>query len=351
MKFRTFPKTDLSVSEVGFGLWTISTGWWGDYTEEEAITLLHQARDAGINFFDTADAYKNGYGEEILQKAFGKNPTDVIYATKFGYDIYGEEANNRRGQRELPQRYDEEFLRFACEQSLQRLGVDAIPIWQVHNAHFDAIENDDLWATLEKLKDEGKIRYAALAVGPANGWLAEGIAGMRHRDIVSLQIIHNILEQHPGSDFFPDARANDVGLMVRVPHSSGMLEGHYTVDTVFADNDHRRHRPKSWLINGVQKIETLKFLTEGRNQTLGQAALKFILNEPSVVTTLPNIYNVDQLNEFAAASDLPDLTEDDLQKIAELAAINFGVDEEPMKMKGDPMSSLDAWEEKLKVVQ
>jgi len=349
MKFRTFPNTDLSVSEVGFGLWTISTGWWGDYSEDEAITLLHQARDASINFFDTADTYKNGYGEELLQKAFGKNPTDVIYATKFGYDIYSDGANERRGQNELPQRYNADFLRYACEQSLLRLGIDSIPIWQVHNAHFDAVENDDLWDTLETLKSEGKIRHAALAVGPANGWLAEGIAAMRHRDIVSLQIIHNILEQHPGSDFFPDARANDVGLMVRVPHSSGMLEGHYTENTVFADNDHRRHRPKSWLINGVKKIETWKFLTVGGNQTLGQAALKFILSESSVTTTLPNIYNVEQMNEFAAASDLPDLTEDDLRKIAELEAINFGVEEEPMKMKGDPMSSLEAWEEKLKV--
>src|SRR5690606_21942937 len=145
----------------------------------------------------------------------------------------------------------------------------------------------------------------------------------------ALQIIHNILEQHPGSDFFPDARANDVGLMVRVLHSSGMLEGHYTVDTVFPANDHRRHRPKSWLINGVKKIATLKFLTEGRDQTLGQAAIKFILSEPSVTTVLPNIYNVEQLNEFAAASDLPDLTEDDLRKISELEAINFGVEETP----------------------
>jgi len=349
MKFRTFPNTDLSVSEVGFGLWTISTGWWGDYTEEQAITLLHQARDAGINFFDTADTYKNGYGEELLQKAFGKNPSDVIYATKFGYDIYSEGANERRGQNELPQRYDAEFLRYACEQSLTRLGVDSIPIWQVHNAHFSAVQNDDLWATLEVLKDEGKIRHAGVAVGPANGWLAEGIAAMRHRDIVALQIIHNILEQHPGGDFFPDARAHNVGLMVRVPHSSGMLEGHYTADTVFPPNDHRRHRPQSWLINGVKKIETLKFLTEGRDQTLGQASIKFILNEPSVTTVLPNIYNVEQLNEFAAASDLPDLTEDDLRKIAKLEAINFGVEEEPMKMKGDPMSSLDEWESQLKV--
>jgi aryl-alcohol dehydrogenase-like predicted oxidoreductase len=167
---------------------------------------------------------------------------------------------------------------------------------------------------------------------------------MRHRDIASLQVIHNMLEQHPGSDFFPDARTNNVGLLVRVPHSSGMLEGKYTVDTVFAANDHRRHRPKSWLINGIKKLETLTFLTEGRKQTLGQAAIKYILSEQSVTSVLPNIYDDEQLREFAAAPDLPDLTAEDLERISELEKINFGVPEEEPRFKGEPMSALEEWE-------
>ena len=278
MKFRTFPNTNLSVSEVGFGVWTVATGWWGEHTDEEAVAMLRAARDLGINFFDTADTYGNGRGENLLLQAFGPNPTDVVYATKFGYDIY-EKSDTRRGQQELPHNFSPDFIRFACEQSLKRLGIDAIPLWQVHNAHMDSVFNDELWATLDELKQEGKVLHAGVAVGPANGWLAEGIGAMRHRDIASLQIIHNMLEQHPGSDFFPDAREHNVGLLVRVPHSSGMLEGKYTPDTVFPKNDHRRHRPRSWLINGIKKLETLTFLTEGRNQTLGQAAIKFILSE------------------------------------------------------------------------
>jgi aryl-alcohol dehydrogenase-like predicted oxidoreductase len=347
MKYRTFPKTHLSVSEVGFGLWTVSTGWWGEKTDDEAISLLRTARDCGINFFDTADTYGNGRGEELLRKAFGDRPADLIYATKFGYDIYAQSPDARRGQRELPHRFDAEFVRFACEQSLRRLGVDAIALWQVHNAHMDAVQNEELWQTLETLKDEGKILYAGVAVGPANGWLTEGIAAMRHRDIASLQVIQNILEQHPGSDFFPDARAYDVGLLVRVPHSSGMLEGHYTADTVFPPGDHRRHRPRTWLLNGLKKIEALEFLTAGRNQTLGQAALKFILAERCVTSVLPNIYDTEQLREFAAAPDLPDLTEEDLQRIAALEIINFGVEEEAPTFKGEPLSALEAWEESL----
>jgi aryl-alcohol dehydrogenase-like predicted oxidoreductase len=111
-----------------------------------------------------------------------------------------------------------------------------------------------------------------------------------------------------------------------------MLEGKYTEDTVFAANDHRRHRPRSWLVNGLKKVRTLDFLTT--HMTLGQAALKWLLAEPRVVTTLPNVYDDDQLAEFAAASDQPDLSAAQLARVAELAATNFGVDEEPMVYKG-----------------
>ena len=344
MQFRTFPKTDLSVSEVGFGVWTVATNWWGEKTDAEAVALLREARELGINFFDTADTYGDGRGEALLKQAFGENPTGLVYATKFGYDIYSQPPEARRGQSELPHRLDPEFIRFACEQSLKRLGVEAIQLWELHNARFAAVANDELFETLEVLKAEGKVLHYGVALGPANGWLHEGLAAMRGRDIASLQIINNILEQY-GSGFYEDARAHDVGLLVRVPHSSGMLEGHYTAETVFPAGDHRRHRPKSWLINGLQKIETLKFLTEGRDQTLGQAAIKWLLSEPSVTTVLPNIYNSEQLVEFAAAPGKADLTQDDLQRIIELEKTNFGVAEEAMVFKGEPREVLEAWEQ------
>lgn len=347
MKFRTFPNTDLSVSEVGFGVWTVATNWWGEKTDEEAIAMLRRARELGITLFDTADTYGNGRGETLLRDAFGVNPEGVVYATKFGYDIYNEPPEARRGQNELPQNFDPQFIRYACEQSLQRLGVDAIPLWQIHNARMDAVQNDDLWATLEALQYEGKVLHFGVALGPANGWLTEGIAALRHRRFAVLQVIYNLLEQHPGGDFFPDARDHEVGVLVRVPHSSGMLEGKYTADTVFPPGDHRRHRPKSWLTNGIKKLETLNFLTEGRDQTLGQAAIKFILAESCVTSILPNIYDYDQLEEFAAAPDKADLSVEDLARLAELEKINFGVEEPSGTFKGEPMSVLEAWEAEL----
>ena len=349
MKFRTFPNTNLTVSEVGFGVWTVATSWWGEKTDAEAIAMLRRARELGITFFDTADTYGNGRGETLLRDAFGINPENVVYATKFGYDIYNEPPEARRGQNELPQNFDPQFVRYACEQSLERLGVEAIPLWQIHNARMDSVQNDDLWATLETLQDEGKVLHYGVALGPANGWVTEGIAALRHRKFTVLQVIYNMLEQYPGNAFFPDARQEEVGLLVRVPHSSGMLEGHYSADTTFPASDHRRHRPKSWLINGLKKLETLNFLTEGRAMSLGQAAIKFILAESSVTSVLPNIYDYDQLAEFAAAPDKADLTDDDLQRIADLEKINFGVEEERSTFKGEPMSALAAWEAEMQV--
>jgi aryl-alcohol dehydrogenase-like predicted oxidoreductase len=324
MRYRTLPGTDVEVSEVGFGVWTLSTGWWGDRDDDEAVALLRDALDRGVTTFDTADSYGNGRGETLLAKAFEGRRDEVVYATKFGYDFYN--YDRPRGQRELPHDWSPKHIRFACEESLRRLGTDHIDVYQLHNPRMGAIRDDELFGALEDLKAEGKIRSYGVALGPAIGWREEGVAAMRDRDVAMLQVIHNMLEQDPGRDFVPVARETDTGLFVRVPHSSGMLEGKYTPETTFPPNDHRSHRPRSWLIEGLQKIDALRFLTEDRPYSLGQAALKWLLAEPAVVTTLPNIYGVEQLEEFAAAPDLPDLTEDDLERVDELYARNFGVE-------------------------
>jgi aryl-alcohol dehydrogenase-like predicted oxidoreductase len=337
MRYRSFPGTDVTVSEVGFGTWTLSTGWWGEKSDEEAVALLRQALDEhGITFYDAADAYGNGRSERQLAEAFRGRRDDVVYATKVGYDIYDEEAaRTRRGQSELPQRFDRDFLRYAVEESLRRLETDRIDVLQLHNVKMAHVRDPAVWEALRELKREGKIRVWGAAFGPAIGWLYESVELCeREPDIGTIQMIWNVLEQHPGAAMIEAARehAPNCCFNVRVTHASGMLEGHYTEDTVFPANDHRRHRPRSWLINGLEKIRTLDFLTA--QMTLGQAALKWLLAEPLVVVTLPNVYGMAQLAEFAAASDLPDLTSEQLERVAELAARNFGVDEEPMRYKG-----------------
>ena len=328
MKYRSYPNTDLTVSEVGLGMWTLSTGWWGEVNDEKAIALVQKALDTyGVTFFDAADTYGNGRSEEQLGKAFANRRQDVVIATKFGYDIY-DTPQESRGQRELPHRTDPEFIRYACEQSLKRLQTDYIDLYQLHNARMNHIDEDGIFETLEALKQEGKIRHYGVALGPANGWLFEGLRSIRERRVTSLQVIYNLLEQHPGLSFVKEAalEGNETGLLIRVPHSSGMLEGHYTVDTTFEKTDHRSHRPKQWLINGVQKVEQLRFL-ERDNRTMGQMALKYLLSFPQTTSTLPNIYDEAQLKEFATTSEAPDLTRDELAKIEALVATNFGIDE------------------------
>jgi aryl-alcohol dehydrogenase-like predicted oxidoreductase len=338
MKYRNFPGAPgLAVSEVGFGTWTVSTGWWGEKSDAEAVAMLRRAHDErGVTFFDAADTYGNGRSERQLAEAFRGRRHEVVYATKVGYDIYNESAvAARRGQNELPMRTDPEYIRMAVDRCLERLETDYIDVLQIHNVKMEHVRDAELWGTLRELKAEGKIRAWGAAFGPAIGWLYEAVELMeRERDVDTIQMIWNILEQHPGTPMIEAARAHAPSCVfnVRVTHASGMLEGKYTEDTVFADNDHRRHRPRSWLTNGLKKIRTLDFLTE--RMTLGQAALKWLLAEPLVVSTLPNIYDDAQLDEFAAASDLPDLTPAQMARVAELAKTNFGVEEEPGVYKG-----------------
>ncbi|MBV8968601.1 MAG: aldo/keto reductase, partial [Verrucomicrobia bacterium] len=284
--------------------------------------------------FDAADTYGNGLSEELLAKAFGGNRDQVVIATKVGYD-FRNFGNERRGQREIPQDFSPGAIEAATDAALQRLQTDRIDLLQLHNIRQEQVESDELWSTLSRLQTGGKIRYYGIALGPAIGWLGEGVSSVRRRDFTSLQHIYNILEQHPGAALQQAATEaeKDTMFLIRVPHSSGMLEGHYTADTQFPPNDHRNHRPRSWLLNGVKKVEQLRFL-ERDDRTLGQAALQWLLHDPRVASTLPNIYEEKQLREFALAPDTPRLTEDELARIAQLCAENFGLPPEEPKFKG-----------------
>ena len=335
MRFRTYKNTDLRVSEVGFGLWTISTGWWGQFTEGEAIGLMHKAFDLGVTLFDAADTYGNGLSEELIAKAFPKQRDEIVVATKVGYDFVTHGESRGRGQREIPQDFSPDAIVRATDAALKRLKTDRIDLLQLHNIRMEQIYDDALWTTVEKLKASGKIRYYGIALGPAIGWLYEGVNCIREREITSVQHIYNLLEQHPGramQDAATEA-GRDTMFLIRVTHSSGILEGKYTAETVFPPGDHRSHRPRSWLLNGVKKIERLRFL-ENSERTLGQAALQWLLADDRVASTLPNIYDEAQLIEFAKAPDAPPLTADEMEKIAALYEENFGVEREEPKFKG-----------------
>ncbi len=321
MKYVPFGTTDLTVSQLGFGVWTVGTTWWGIDDKQLGLDLLRRAYDAGVTFFDTADTYGDGFGEELVAEALGDVRDRIVIATKGGYNWY--DHRERRGQQERPQNWTSEFIRFSVEQSLMRLHTDHIDFWQAHNAKMDAVDDDALFEVLGRLKDEGKLRSYGVALGPKIGWLDEGVRAMRTRKIHGLQMIYNMLEQAPGRELSRVAQETGVALTVRVPHASGMLEGHYTAETTFDKHDHRNHRPKEWLTQGVKKVERLQFLTEDRDLTLGQAALKFIWQTPMCCVALPNIYNAEQLEEFAAASDKANLSAGDMERVHELYDAQF----------------------------
>ena len=325
MKYRRLPRTDLDLSEVGFGLWTLGTDWWGKIEEQDKVLLLEKAVDLGINFFDTADTYGEGYGEEILAKALGHKRHNIIVATKFGYDFYNK--IERIGHQERIQKFEPDFIRFACEQSLRRLKTDFIDIYQLHNPRIDTIEKDEVFAVLDDLVAEGKLRYYGSAIGPDIGWFEEGEASMRGRQVHSLQIIYSILEQEPARRFFPIAEDEQVGLISRVPHASEVLTGRYSEPPAFDPSDHRAHRKHDWMVQALKKVDQVKFLAEDTDRTLSQAAIKFCLAQGSIISVLPNITNAGDLTGYASATETPDLTDDENQQLDELWENGFYLEE------------------------
>ena len=332
MKYRALGNTDLTVSEVGFGVWSVGSTWWGVSDEEVGVDLLRKAYDLGVNFYDNADSYGDGKAERLLARALKHVRDKIVIATKFGYDIYSQpQDTDRPGHKERPQDFSPAFVRRACEESLQRLETDYIDLYQLHNPRIAAVQSDELFATLEELKRAGKVRHYGVALGPDIGWEEEGMASMRDRHVPSLQIIYSILEQDPAHNFFPVAQECGTGLLSRVPHASGLLDGTYTSATVFPADDHRSHRKREWLEASLRKVAQLDFLYgEGTGRTIGQAAIQFALAQRTIASVLPNITNERELGEFAAAPETPALTSDELSRLAELREHNFGVEGEPV---------------------
>jgi aryl-alcohol dehydrogenase-like predicted oxidoreductase len=331
MRYRELPRTGLHLSEVGFGVWTIATGWWGRHTAEEAHRLLLRARSLGITFFDAADVYGYGFGEELLGRAFAKDP-EVVIATKVGYNFYGAKEA-RESDQELPQDFSPSYLRKAVEESLRRLKRETIDILQLHNLRMEQVWDDGLWEFLESLQREGKIRAYGAALGPAIGWLYEGIEVVRRRQPHVVQHIYNMLETYPGRELMDRAGPGPTRYLIRVPHSSGMLEGKYTLQTQFGPKDHRRFRSREWLEKGLLKVEKLRFL-EREGRTLGQAAIQWLLADPRILSVLPNIYGEEQLEEFARACEAPPLTQEELSRIEQLIRTHFGLEPEAVQYKG-----------------
>ena len=326
MRYRELKGTPLTVSEVGFGVWTVGTTWWGVNDRATGVRLLRRAYDLGVTFFDTGDTYADGAAETIVAEALGDVRDKITVATKFGYDIYSQRA--RENQREREHDWSPGYMRKALEGSLRRLGTDRIDYYQMHNPRLEAIRRDDLFAELEKAKDEGLIRAYGVALGPALEMrqAEEAVAAIERG--APPQIIYNVMEQALGEAAFPASRTSGVSVLVRVPHASGLLDGTAARAGEFPEGDHRRWRTntpeklEAWQ-TALEKVERLRFLEKGR--TLGQAAIQFVLREPAVASVIPNIYDEAALEEFAAACDAPPLEDAEYEAIQALHREGFGL--------------------------
>lgn len=300
METRRLGWTDLEVSAIGLGCWGIS-GEWGEVDQTQALGTLQRAYELGVTFFDTADTYGRGRSEELVRAALSSHRREIVIASKGGMNFYA-------GDKHLD--FRPEYVAFAVEQSLARLGTDYIDLYQLHNPEPKHL-SDELFALLERLRAQGKIRYYGVSLNSR----MEGIESLRDRRPASLQAIYNLLDRRAAHTVFPWARERSVGVIARVPLSSGRLTGKFKSTHAFAPGDHRAKRPPEWLTEGVEETKRLAFLVrDGR--TLAQAALQFVLAHPAVSVTIPGAKSPRQVEENVSAASAPPLTREELSRAA-----------------------------------
>ena len=210
MERRRFGKTDLYVSPMGLGCWGIS-GDWGPVDRAQAVRTLQRAFELGVTFFDTADRYGHGQSEQLVRAALAPQRHEIVIATKGGMNFY--EGGHRPDFRP-------DYIEFALEQSLKRLGTDYVDLYQLHNPE-PAHLCEELFARLEGLRDQGKIRYFGVSLNSR----MQGLEELGAYGPVSLQVIYNLLDQRAAQQVFPWALAHGAAATARVPLGSGRLSG------------------------------------------------------------------------------------------------------------------------------
>src|SRR3954470_13011094 len=241
MERRKFGNTGVEVSAISLGCWIFGVDWWGHYTDEAGLRLMKFAQDQGITFFDNGDAYGNGRAETMLGKFLKTTNRDKVeIGGKFGYDFYNDPGEDG-SHKERKQDFSPNFMRFCLHQALKRLGVDRIDLYMAHNIKLPQFR-DDLFAELEKVKDEGKIKLWGVSLGPAIGWREEGFAAMQKHGAKAVQTVFNLFEQHPGREFCELAVAKGAGILARVHDNSSILKDVVKLDNDDEKKDHRKFR-------------------------------------------------------------------------------------------------------------
>jgi len=310
MHYRTLGRTGLRVSDIGFGAMTIGGEIFGATDDQESLRALHRAIDLGMNFIDTADAYGRGHSEELIAEVLKTRRKEVVLATKGGNQF-----TVRQGLRN----FDPDYITSALEASLKRLQIETIDLYQLHNPSQEVMRRGEIFARLDRFKQDGKIRFYGVSLEKTE----DGLVAIETGKPDTLQVVYNILHQDPEEQLFSFAQRDNVGIIARVPLERGVLSGRFKSTAEFAQKDWRRGVfPEEGLAQTHAAVERLGFLVKGEVPNLAQAALRFVLSNPIVSTVIPGIRTVQQAETNIAVSGKM-LPAEDIAKLWELYRSEF----------------------------
>ena len=304
MKYRQLGRTPWKVSDISFGAWAIG-GAWGSVDDTESMAALRQALDCGVNFIDTADVYGMGRSERLIAQLKRERKEEFVVATKAG----------RRLSPHTAAGYNEKNLTAFIEDSLRNLSTDCLDLVQLHCPPTDVYYRPEVFGILDRLMEAGKIRHYGVSVERVE----EGLKAIEYPNVQTVQIIFNCFRQRPAELFFAQAQKKQVGILARVPLSSGMLTGKLTRDSQFAADDHRQFNRSGEAFDvgetfsGVDYQTSLAAVEEIRplvpaGMSVAQFALRWILMFDAVTCAIPGGKRPSQVADNCAASDLPPLS-------------------------------------------
>lgn len=308
MKYNHVDNLPLDMSEIGFGLWTVATKNWNLRNSSNHVKLLNDAFALGINFFDTADSYGQGYGERILSEAFDMIRQEIIISTKLGYDFY---SPRLLPDSPIEKNFQPNYIRFACEQSLKRLNTDYVDIFSIHYPELSTAENDSVFEVLERLIEEGKILSYGAAIDDSEKSFEISEILLKDRNVNLLQVPLSCVER----DFYLEGSLAEFQnvLLVRRVHGFGFLDG--TSNPLdFQVSNKSDESMDSIVLDKITKaqLRSNKFVSfsEKMGYDPSQLAVVGILDEPLVLSALPNIFNSTQLELYCAAVDKIELSDE-----------------------------------------
>lgn len=309
MKYRRFGRTEWQVSEVGYGMWGMAG--WTQSDDEQSAKSLDLAVENGVNFFDTAWGYGEGHSEELLGDLVRRHPKEKLYtASKIPPKNFQWPA---KPEYALEDSYPTNHIIEYTEKTLTNLGMERIDLMQFHTWDDGWSHREEWQRAVEDLKKDGKIGAMGISV---NRWEPEnGIKALKTGLIDAVQVIYNIFDQNPEDKLFPLCEEKDIAVIARVPFDEGTLTGNLSKDTVFPEGDWRgTYFVPENLNSSVDHADALRpLIPEG--MTMAEMALRFILENKIVGTTIPGMRKQRNVLANTATSDGNSLPADLIKKL------------------------------------